>query len=264
MTPKAKTVVKEISLEKIDEPGGRIRFDIDVDKVSELASNIAEVGLLQPIVVRPTNDRFEIIAGHRRYLAFIKLGRSKIPCIVRPISNKECALARASENLRRVDLSPVEEAAVYADLRDNHGMSIEQIATHMGPSAGVVKRRLDLLKMPPQLQKQIHAGKISYGVAEELWRLGDEGTIDYFLGYAVDHGVTVAVARQWVADHKRSQRTRSDDVGGGGGMSHPGEEKPIFLTCEVCHGPTPLQDARNMTICKDCGVQIQQAIEGRS
>lgn len=261
MPKKEKTTIKEIGLEKIDEPHGRIRFSISPEKVQELADNISEVGLLQAIVVREIDGRYEIIAGHRRYLAFVKLGKSKIPCTVRVMSDTQCAVARASENLGRVDLSPVEEAAIYSDLRDNHGLTIDQIAKQMGPSPGVIKRRLDLLKMPPQLQKEIHARTISYGVAEELWRLGDESVIDYYLGYAVDHGVTVAVARQWVNDHRRSKRTRTDDVGEGGQPAHPLEERPVYLTCEICQGPTQLQDAVNMTMCRKCLSSIQGALQ---
>lgn len=263
MPKKKLQVVKEIGLEVIDEPRGRIRLDIDSEKVKELADNIAQIGLLQPIVVREVDGRFEVIAGHRRLLAFRQLGKAKIPCIVRVVNDTECALARASENLRRVDLSPIEEAATYADLRDNHGLSVDEIAKEMGPSAGVVKRRLDLLKMPPNLQQAIHSGKISYGVAEELWRITDEGQRDYYLGYAVDHGITVAVARSWVDDWKRSLRAPKTDVGGTPSPSYPLETKPIYLTCEICHGPTPIEETKNVTMCAGCLTQIQNALKGQ-
>lgn len=254
-------VVKEIDLAVIDEPRGRIRMEIDQDEVKSLADSIAQIGLLQPIIVRADGQRYEIIAGHRRFLAFRLLGRVRIPAMVRDLDDAATAVARATENLGRVDLSPIEEAATYADLRDNYGLSPDQIGKEMGKSPGVVKRRLDLLKMPPQLQKAVHLKKISYGVAEELWRLGDEGVIDYYLGYAVDHGVTVAVARQWVNDHRRSQSRIDNDVGGGGGAPMPLESKPIYLTCEICNGPTPLEDAKNITICKGCHMGILEGLK---
>ncbi len=212
MAKALKMTVREIKLDLIDEPSGVVRMEIDPEAVTDLAKNIAEVGLLQPLNVRPRGERFEIVFGHRRFKAVQQLGYKKVPCIVGDRGDVGTALARASENLRRVDLTPIEEAAIYADLHDNHALSYNDIGKQMGPSAGVVRRRTDLLRMPPEVQKAIHRKQISVGVAEELWSIGDPEGISYYLGHAVDHGVTVAVARQWAQDWKKAKRTREGDV----------------------------------------------------
>jgi len=259
--PKALALkVKEIELEKIDEPQGVIRLEIDPGEIASLAANIEEVGLLLPINVRAVAERFEIVAGHRRFLAFQKLGRKKIPCIVGRFSDVDSALARASENLRRVDLSVVEEAAIYGDLHDKHGLSYDQIGKLMGKSGGVVKRRLDLLKMPPQLQQAVHRKEISYSVAEELWRLGDESAIGYFLGYAVDHGVTQTVARGWVNDWKKEQRLKSAGTEEGRGERGPLESRPIYICCDLCLGPLELGKEHTIRACGKCVSLISAAI----
>jgi len=256
--------LKEIPLQKISEPGGRIRLEVGQDALRELADNIGEIGLLQPIIVRPIGERFEIIAGHRRFLAFKILKRKKIPCIIRESDDAECAVARASENLRRVDLTPIEEAAIYEDLRENYKLTPDEIGRRMGKTAGIVKRRLDLLKMPPQLQKAIHLGQISYGVAEELWRLEDEGSIDYYLGYAVDHGVTVSVARQWVMDHRKSRRRAVNGVGPGGEGESPLHERPIYIGCETCGDPVELGKDTVFRCCPGCASAIREALKQSS
>jgi len=259
--PKASTSrVKEIALEKLDEPKGTIRLEIDPGKIASLAENIEQVGLLQPINVRAVADRFEIVAGHRRYLAFKKLGRKKIACIVGHFSDVGSALARASENLGRVDLSLMEEAAIYSDLHDNHGLSHDEIGKCFGTSAGVVKRRLDLLKMPGQLQKAVHRKQISYSVAEELWRLGEESAIDYFLGYAIDHGVTQTVARGWVNDWKKEQRFKSGGTGEGGGDRSPAETRPVYICCDLCLGALELGKEHTIRACSKCAGLITAAI----
>jgi len=255
--------VKEIDLDLIDEPKGVVRLEIDPGEIASLAENIAEVGLLLPINVRAIAERFEIVAGHRRYLAFKKLGRKRMPCIVGRFSDVDSALARASENLRRVDLSPIEEAAIYRDLYDSHGMSYGEISKRMGKSQGIVKRRLDLLKMPPQLQKAIHRKQISYSVAEELWSLGDIGVIDYYLGFAIDHGATQAVVRGWVNEEKAKKRQKEHGTDGGGGDVAPLEPRPVYVSCDVCLGPMVLGSERTLRVCVACGKLISEAISSR-
>lgn len=263
MAKTLKPKLQEISLDLIDEPAGVNRLGIDPEEVQVLADNIVAVGLLQPISVRPVDKRFEIIAGHRRYLAHRVLGRTGITCIVRQVDDLTCALARASENRGRVDLSPIEEAAVYANLCDNYGLTIDEVGEHMGVTPGIVRRRMDLLKMPPQLQKAIHQKQITYGVAEELWRIKDVGMIDYYLGFAVDHGVTVAVARGWVKDFRDSKRRADTDIGEGRGVASPAEPRPIYVTCDVCQGPMELGSEEVIRACSDCVGRIRNALKGQ-
>lgn len=260
MVKTSRTIEKQIPLDLIDEPAGVVRLEIDPDEIKSLADNIVEIGLLQSIVVRPADERYEIVFGHRRYLSFKLLGRKKIPCKVRDMDDGEVAIARASENLRRVGLSLIEEAAVYADLRDNHKLTADQIGKLMGISPGVVMRRLDLLKMPPALQKVIHSKQISYGVAEELWRLGDEGLINYYLGFAVEHGCTVAVARQWVNDERKKARTREADVEGSRRDFSPMEARPVFVSCDLCLGPVEIGKEITLRCCENCTASIKKAL----
>jgi len=131
------------------------RIDIEEEKVRELAENIREQGLLQSPLVRKVGNEYEIIAGDRRILAVKKLGWSEIECVVCQMTDAQAAEARASENLAREDLTVIEEARVYERLLKTYGYTIKQIAEKMGKSAGVVKRRLDLLKMPQCLQDAI-------------------------------------------------------------------------------------------------------------
>lgn len=253
---------KNIDMDLIDEPKGIVRLDIDASEIRDLADNIKEVGLLQPILVRPVNDRFEVVFGHRRYLAHKILEARKIACIVRVLSGLDCAVMRGTENVQRVDLSPVEEAAIYADLHNSHGLSYDDIGKRMGKSAGVIKRRLDLLKMPSQLQKAIHIKAINYSVAEELWSLGDNSAIDYFLGYAVDHGATQAVVRGWVKDWKDEQRRKESGTGQSGGETAPLETRPVYVPCDLCLQAMELGSETLFRTCAKCSKTISDAVKG--
>jgi len=253
---------RKIALDLIDEPKGIVRLEIDPGRLQDLAENIDEMGLLQPIVVRPDGERFEVVFGHRRFLAHKILKARDIACIVRVLTDLECALMRGTENIQRDDLSPIEEAAIYSDLHDNHGLGYEQIGKRMGKSPGIVKRRLDLLRMPPQLQQAIHKKQINYSVAEELWSLGDNSAIDYFLVYAVDHGATQAVVRSWVKDWKDEQRRKEAGTGVGGGPTAPLETRPVYVPCDLCLEAMELGSETLFRTCPRCTKSITDAVKG--
>lgn len=260
MTKASRATIKEVALDLIDEPHGRIRLEVDPESIADLAANIAEVGLLQPIIIRKNEERFEIVAGHRRYLAFQLLKKKRIPAIVRDLDDVACALARASENLGRVDLSPVEEAAIYSELRDEHKLTIAEISGRMGKSIGVVKRRLDLLDMPDCLQKAIHYKGINYSVAEELWSLGDLAKIEYFLVFAVEHGATQAVVRGWVQDEKKKMRLKDSGTAEGSSLANPMQARPVYVPCDLCLGSMEIGTETVIRACEVCTKAIKKAV----
>lgn len=264
MAKHLKETVKEVNLTLIDEPQGMLRMEIDQEYISELAQSIKEIGLLQPILLAYQEDRFEIVAGHCRYLAHQKAGLLKIKAYCKEMAREEIVIARATENLNRKDLTPIEEAATYSDLVKTYGISIADVAKKVGKSAGIVKRRIDMLRMPPQLQEALHKGRISIAVAEELWPISDLVQLDYYLSFALDGGCTKDVARQWSKDWKDSQRRRSSAVEGSSEPMSPCEPRPTFLPCDLCSGPVELGKDKIMRACPECYARIINAIKGVS
>lgn len=262
MAKASKTKGGLVPLDLIDEPAGVIRIEISDEGIAELADSIQSIGQLQAILLRPVGDRFEIVFGHRRFLAIKVLGRTEIRAEVKELNDVEVALMRASENIIALRLSPIEEGAVYLDLLDVHKLSLDEVGKRMGISIGVVKRRMDLLKMPPCLQKAIHSKQINYGVAEELWSLGDLGKIDYYLAFAVEHGATVLVVRAWVQDEKKKMRTQQGDVGGTGSLANPMEKRPVFVPCDVCLEAMELGTETIIRACEVCTKAISKAVHG--
>jgi len=262
MAKVSKEKIHEVDLSQIDEPQEFNRLEIDLNEVSELAKSISETGLIQPVLLRPLGDRFEMVAGFRRYLAHKLLELSTIQAIVRKMTDQQAAISRASENLQRVNLSPIEEGTIYSNLVNGHAMTIDQIAQRMGITPGVVKRRIDLTKMPPQLQKAIHSGQIVVGVAEELWRISDPGDMDYYLGLAIDNGVTRAVTRQWVDDWGKAQRAAKVPGDYGGGVSPPYLDRPVYVSCDLCQGPMKIGDETVIRACPECSEHLKNALKG--
>lgn len=251
-----------MEVKKILAPKDRDRLDVDPGYIRSLAADIGENGLINPILVRPCGERYEVVAGEMRFLAVQKLGWERVACHVQELSDVDAAVLRAVENLGREDLSPIEEARVYNRFVKEYGFTINQVSARVKKSVGVVKRRIDLLKMPDMLQEAVHQGLIKYGVAEELVRLHDEGAISYYLGFCVDHGATVAVVRQWVNDFQKRQRTKERDVGGGGGLESPMETSPTYISCSICTGPVELGKEVLLRVCKECFGRIRDALRG--
>ena len=253
-----KVFYQQIKLSLIDPPPMPDRMSLSVEAVRELADSIQAVGLLQPILLVVRDDRYEIIYGHRRFLACQTLGNATIAAKVVEYSDQEVALARATENLQRENLTPIEEAKIYVRLTQDLGLSPEEAGRMTGKSAGVVLRRMGLLKMPDIMQTAIHGGKITIAVAEELRRCLAIAYQDYLLDMAVDHGVTRIVAKGWVDDHLKSLRTAEADVAGGQGISSVYDSPPSFVACETCSGPVDLNKVKLLRICPDCFETIRQ------
>ena len=258
MTKTIKDKIAEVALYLIDEPKVVDRIEISNKAVTELAVSISEIGLLQPILLRKDGERFEVIAGHRRFLAHKLLGLKVIKAVIRVMTDQEAALARATENLGRVNLTPVEEAVVYYNLVKVYNLSYEEIGKKFGKSPGLIRRRQDLLKMPLQLKNAVHSGQISISVAEELWPITDIPTLDYYLSFALEGGCTALVARQWCKDWRDSCRRKDADVGEGSQVFAPSEPRPIYVSCDLCVGPMVVGQETVLRVCQTCFKTIKE------
>jgi len=262
MAKPSKQAIKDVSLDLIDEPKGIVRMDIDPDTLADLAQSISEIGLLQPIMIAVDGERFEVVFGHRRWLACKKLGLSAIRSIVRTMTQAEIGIARATENISRADLTPIEEAATYKNLIDQYGLTLEKVAQKMAKTPGTIKRRMDLLRMPPPLQKAVHKKQISMTVAEELWPIADLASLEYYLMFAVENGCTREVARSWAKDWKDSQRRSQTPDGPGSpvGLS-PNEPRPSYVPCDICQKPVDLNVTKFFRTCPECCGAIKKGME---
>lgn len=256
---KKKNSYKEILLDQIIEPEGRLRMEIDQDQIDELARSIDQLGLRQAIEVVVRDDKYEIVYGERRVLAHRALGRTKIWAKIVDLSEDQIAFIRASENVARSNLSPIEEAAAFQDLRDRFMLSIDQICKKVGRSYGNVRKRLDLLKMDKSIQRAVHSGKINLSVAQELWGCSDPGHRDYLLEIAVEHGATRNLVRQWVNDHRKMKRENPAASDMAGEDHSPMEARSVYHTCDVCDGAIKIEEVVSLMICKQCNVKIINA-----
>jgi len=152
------------------------RSVFDEEEMAELVHSIREIGLLQPVVVRPAGEgRYELIMGERRLRATQEAGLDSIPAIVRETADDALLRDALLENLHRSQLNPLEEAAAYQQLLDDFGCTHEVLAQRIGRSRPQISNTLRLLRLPPSVQRRVAAGVLSAGHARALLGLASEG-----------------------------------------------------------------------------------------
>ncbi|HSJ35637.1 MAG TPA: ParB/RepB/Spo0J family partition protein [Acidimicrobiia bacterium] len=190
------------------------RVNFDEESLEELTASVGEVGVLQPVVVRALDDgRFALIAGERRWRAAKRVGLSEIPAMVRDADDQASLTQALIENVQRQDLSPLEEAAAYQELLEEHGMTHEQVASAVGKSRPAVSNTLRLLQLPAAIQGMVERGELSAGHARALLGIEDSAYAEHVAVRAAAEGWTVrqveeaARARQATATPSRSRVT---------------------------------------------------------
>jgi ParB family chromosome partitioning protein len=176
------------------------RVHFEEQSLLELASSIAQIGVLQPILVRPIagEAHFELIAGERRWRAADRAGLATIPAIVRTGDDLDSIEKALVENLHRQDLTPLEEAAAFQQLIEDFGLTHEQVADRIGKSRSAVSNTLRLLGLPPTVQHYLADGKLSAGHARALLGTPDRVLQEELARLIVEEGWTVRTVEEAV------------------------------------------------------------------
>lgn len=201
------------------QPRGRF----DEEALESMAASIREVGVLQPIVVRPADGSgsYQLIAGERRWRASKMAGLDEIPAIVRDGDDVSGLTEALVENLQREDLTPLEEAAAYQQLLEDFGLSHEEIALRVGKSRSAVTNTLRLLKLPAAVQALLESGALSAGHCRPLLGLEDVRYVEHIAARAAEEGWPVRRIEE-------AARTRSE-VGGAGPAQRRRKERPAEI-----------------------------------
>ena len=191
---------EEVQVESVAPNPRQPRRTFDEEALEELAASIAEVGLLQPVVVRKIGTgSYELVMGERRWRASQLAGLKVIPAIVRETHDDDMLRDALMENLHRQQLDPLEEAAAYQQLLDDFGATHEQLAQKVGRSRPHISNTLRLLNLPPSVQKRVAAGIISAGHARALLAIDDPQSQERLAQRIVSEGLSVRAVEEIVS-----------------------------------------------------------------
>jgi len=188
----------EIAIELIDPSTLQPRSVFDDGKLDELAKSIRVNGVVQPVLLRRKGNRFELIAGERRWRAAAIAGLIKIPAIVRNVSDDKVLEIALIENIQREDLNPIEEAKAYRKLIETLGLTQETVGERVGRDRSYVTNYLRLLKLPEDLQELLQVGRISTGHARALLGVDQPDTQRRIARRIIEQGLSVRAAEQLV------------------------------------------------------------------
>jgi ParB family chromosome partitioning protein len=218
------TGYREIPIASIRPNPYQPRDAFDEQALGALADSIREVGLLQPVLVRPAGDGFELIAGERRWRAAQRVGLQAIPALVRETDDNTALEQALVENLQRDDLNPLEEAAAYQQLIEDFQLTHEQVAARMGKSRAAISNTLRLLQLPPSIQRAVREGQLTMGHARALLGTPDRAFQEAMAKRIVKEDLSVRQVEEAV-------RARNDGAGSdrGTAVEVPGRMRPAGL-----------------------------------
>ena len=216
------TGLRELTITDIRPNPNQPRVHFDEESLVELSASIKAIGVLQPILVRPVDDGYELIAGERRWRAAQRAGLSVIPAVVR-ITDELASVEQALvENLHRQDLTPLEEAAAYQQLLDDFSMTHEQVAAKVGKSRSAITNSLRLLTLPPTIQQYLADGRLSAGHAKVLLGSPNRALQEATAKRIVDEQLSVRAAEEALRGDQPKPAAKSKPSGASTTLRAPG------------------------------------------
>ena len=246
------TEVREIPIEEIIEPKEALRSYFTKEALEELKESIAREGLLQPIIVRPYNDKYEIVAGHRRFIACKELGWEKIPCIVKEMDDTETLIKRIHENIKREDIDPVDLAEIIHKLYDRGGYTFKQIGEMFGKSESWARDVERIYFCDDFIKEALRAGHIKRSHAYILMKHPDPERRYYFLKLCIENGASPRTLDLWIRDDIGALHTikeanpiqKISDLRKGA--------ETVMFTCALCSGKAPGDSMYVVHLCPEC------------
>lgn len=204
--------VMDLPLDRIDVNPRQPRRHFDDVKLAELSHSIEQEGVIQPILVTRRGDRYEIVAGERRFRASHRVGNSTIPAILTEVDARESLKLALIENLQRDDLNPIEEAQGYEVLIREFAWTQEELGEYLGKDRSTISNTLRLLQLPEPVQARVASGTLRAGHVRALIKLEPEACIE-IAGMVERKGLSVRQTERLAKTRKRSrdQRARGDD-----------------------------------------------------
>ena len=202
-------VYKFINIQSIVANEKQPRTHFENEKIQELAVSIQQNGLLQPIVVRPYEGKYQIVVGERRYRACKLAGVEEVPCIVQKLDEKQTATAAIVENIQRENLSPIEEALAYQQLLDTQNLTQAQLAEKVGKKQSTIANKLRLLQLPMTVQEAVRRKDITERHARALLKLDTTAKQNNMLREIVAKGLNVEQTEQKIKSKIEPKKSKT-------------------------------------------------------
>jgi len=251
----------EISIDSLIEPVDPQRTVISSEGIEELARSIERVGIISPITVIPRGEKYEVVAGHRRYLAAKMTHLAIIPCIVMYPGEVDETETKIHENLYRENINSADEAEFYEKLITLKGLSIHEIAEKTGKSASYIRGRLDLLEGDPLVMEALRDDQINISVAQELNKIDAPTTRRTYLMEAISKGISLGMVKTWRYNWERDEKTKEFLASGGTQEELPVVLSKYYYSCPLCKSSVEAVNTMALSLCTECYHYLQAEIQ---
>lgn len=242
----------EIDMDLIDDPEVDIREWITREGIEELAKSIRNVGLIQPIVVFKNRDRYEVLVGHRRYLACKSIELGRIPAIVREVRPDEIDVMKLDENIFREDVSPIQIATYIRKIQLQKELTTMEIARYLGKTPQWVNSMLRLIDIDEYAKDAVDQGEISYSSALELQKVEDPRQRRVLTEAAIKGGAHTRVVKGWVQEYRTQAGPSPEPMETGYEEPEEQKERVYKMKCALCDRQYPAGELITIQIDPKC------------
>jgi ParB family chromosome partitioning protein len=205
------TTFQELPIGAITPNQRQPRTQFDEEALAALTASVRELGVLQPVLVRPTGGgSYELVAGERRWRAAKRAGLSLIPAIVRTVDDTLSLEQALVENIQREDLNPLDEAAAYQQLLEDFHLTHDELASRVGKSRAAISNTLRLFQLPPTVQRLVAEGRLTAGHARALLTTPDRSYQEVLAQRIVTDGMSVRAVEEAARQHNTDQAARAN------------------------------------------------------
>lgn len=205
------TIVKTVDINEVEPNFEQPRKKFDEIELQELSKSILEHGIIQPLIVREKEGKYEIVAGERRYRAARLANVNEIPIIIKTFSEQQTLEVALVENIQREDLNPMELASAYSLLMDRFDLNQEQVADKVGKSRPSVANVLRLLKLNPYVQEKLREGDITFGHARALLAVKDLTVQKQLTDIIIGKALTVRETEKYIQELANKKKNKKDE-----------------------------------------------------
>lgn len=205
------TIVKMVDINEVEPNFEQPRKKFDEIELQELSKSILEHGIIQPLIVREKEGKYEIVAGERRYRAARLANVNEIPIIIKTFSEQQTLEVALVENIQREDLNPMELASAYSLLMDRFDLNQEQVADKVGKSRPSVANIMRLLKLNPYVQEKLREGEITFGHARALLAVKDLTVQKHLTDIIIGKALTVRETEKYIQELANKKKNEKDE-----------------------------------------------------
>jgi len=249
-----------VNLEDLNLPQFQARSDLHSEHIKEISESIKSIGVIEPLIIRSTDNGLEIVAGCIRYHAALLAGLKAVPCINMSLDPKAAEILKLHENIKRIPLNHIDQGLTFIMMVEIFNMTEQAIAECVGKSIGYVSQHISLVRLDNELTKAVKDGSISFSQARVLMRVDDDSARKHLLSCCQNDGATVQVLHQWVQDYLRSTSANPPAADSIPSQCYDYKDSQILRTCEACGNSVDISIIRTFFCCPTCHNVLKDAI----